>query len=248
MQQDISPRGSQNIWYISHAAVTYAVMTFALWLVFIYVPTAQDEGIIQRIFYFHVSLAFAMFLAFFIVFVASIMYLWKNSPWWDNVALSSVEIGVLFCTLVLITGPIWGRPRWNVWWDWRNPILVLTLVLWLIYIAYLMLRANASDDPKRAHFAAVLGIIGFIDVPIIRWSIEKWSVAPHPGTIVIQKGSTTGLPPSMLLTFLVCLVAFLLLFFYLLRERMSLAQSRYDLEVLRHEIDDSLFDKMRERG
>jgi heme exporter protein C len=177
------------------------------------------------------------FFAFFVVCVASIIYLWKNSDWWDAVALSAAEIGVGFCTLVLITGPIWARPIWGTWWSW-DPTLTLTLVLWLIYVAYLMLRIEAYD-PKRARFAAILGIVGFADVPLIRWSVEKWRTL-HPKPVLMQEGGTTGLTPAMLLTFLVCLVAFLLLFFYLLRERVSIAQSRHALTVLRHKIDEIL--------
>jgi heme exporter protein C len=216
------------------AILTYVVMVLALWLVFVYVPTEKAQGVVQRIFYFHVSSAMTMFLAFFIVFVASIGYLWKHTERWDRVALSAAELGVLFCTLVLLTGPIWARPIWGTWWTW-DPTLTLTLVLWLIYVAYLMLRVDAQDA-QRARVAAILGIIGFIDVPIIRWSIEKWRNL-HPEPVVVQAGGTTGLPPAMMVTFLVCLLAFLLLFFYLMRERVVLAQSRYQLEELRHKID-----------
>lgn len=221
-------------WYGLYSALTYLVMVIALWLVFVYVPTEQVQGIVQRIFYFHVSSAITMFLAFFVVFIASIIYLWNHAVWWDSVAASAAEIGVIFCTLVLITGPIWARPIWGTWWSW-DPTLTLTLVLWLIYVAYLMLRSE-GEEGKRARYAAVLGIIGFVDVPIIRWSVEKWRTL-HPKPVVLQEGGTTGLPPSMLLTFCVCLVAFWLLFFFLLRERFTLVQSRYKLETLRHDVD-----------
>src|SRR5215813_274080 len=220
---------------ILQTSIMYVVMIFAILLVFIYAPNEQMQGIVQKIFYFHVSSSVTAFSAFFFVFVASIMYLWKNAEWWDVVALSAAEIGVVFCTLVLITGPIWGRPIWGTWWSW-DPTLTLTLVLWLIYVAYLMLRIDIHD-PKRARFAAILGIIGFVDVLLIRWSVEKWRTL-HPKPVLIQEGGTTGLTSAMLLTFLVCLGAFLLLFFYLLRERISIAQSRHALEVLRHEIDE----------
>ena len=221
-----------------HAIAIYISMTIAIFLIFTYAPTDKMQGIVQKIFYFHVSSAITMFFAFFVVFVASIMYLWKSSDWWDAVALSAAEIGVVFCTLVLITGPIWGRPIWGTWWSW-DPTLTLTLVLWLIYVAYLMLRIDAHD-PKRARFAAILGVVGFVDVPLIRWSVEKWRTL-HPKPVLIQEGGTTGIESSaMLLTFVVCLGAFLLLFFYLLRERTSIAQSRHALEVLRQEIDDLL--------
>ena len=223
-----------SFWRTAHPMAAYVSMVMALWCVFVYVPTEKVQGIVQRIFYFHVSSAITMFFAFFVVFVASIIFLWKSAPWWDDVASSSAELGVIFCTLVLITGPIWARPIWGTWWSW-DPTLTLTLVLWLIYVAYLMLRADAQD-PKRARYAAVLGIIGFVDVPLIRWSVEKWRTL-HPKPVVIQQGGTTGLPPSMMLTLLVCVTAFLLLFSYLLRERIALAQHRHDLEVLRHKID-----------
>lgn len=227
-------RSGLNRYAIVYAMATYLIMVLALWGVFVYVPTEQAQGIVQRIFYFHVSSAFTMFLAFFIVFLASIVYLWKRLPWWDNVAASAAEIGVVLCTLVLITGPIWARPIWGNWWSW-DPTLTLTLVLWLIYVAYLMLRADTYDE-RRTRFAAVLGIIGFIDVPLIRWSVEKWRTI-HPKPVVIQEGGATGLPPSMLFTFLICLVAFVLLFSYLLRERVSLVRSRHDLERLRHDLE-----------
>src|SRR5215468_6806665 len=220
-----------------HISIMYIVMVFAILLVFIYAPNEQMQGIVQKIFYFHVSSSVTAFLAFFLVFVASIMYLWKNAEWWDAVALSAAEIGVVFCTLVLITGPIWARPIWGTWWSW-DPTLTFTLVLWLIYVAYLMLRLETSDL-KRARFAAILGIGGFVDVPLIRWSVEKWRTL-HPKPVLIQEGGTTGLTFAMLVTFLVCLGAFLLLFFYLLRERASVARSQHALEVLRHEIDELL--------
>src|SRR5438874_5150447 len=216
--------------------ITYTTMLLAIFLVFIYAPTEKMQGIVQKIFYFHVSSAITMSFAFFVVFVASIMYLWKSSDWWDAVAFSAAEIGVVFCTLVLLTGPIWGRPIWGTWWSW-DPTLTLTLVLWLIYVAYLMLRIE-TYDPKRARFAAILGIVSFVDVLLIRWSVEKWRTL-HPKPVLIQAGGTTGLTSAMLWIFLVCLGAFLLLFFYLLRERISIAQSRHSLEVLRHEIDES---------
>src|SRR2546421_4408957 len=222
---------------VFHAIVMYITMNAAIMLVFIYAPTEKMQGIVQKIFYFHVSSAITMFFAFFLVCVASIMYLWKNSDWWDAMALSAAEIGVVFCTLVLITGPLWARPIWGTWWSW-DPTLTLTLVLWLIYVAYLMLRID-THDPKRARFAAILGIVSFVDVLLIRWSVEKWRTL-HPKPVLIQAGGTTGLTSTMLWIFLVCLGAFLLLFFYLLRERISIAQSRHSLEVLRHEIDEML--------
>jgi heme exporter protein C len=124
-----------------------------------------------------------------------------------------------------------------VWWTW-DPTLTLTLVLWLIYVAYLMLRADATDT-NRTRFAAIVGIIGFVDVPLIRWTVTKWRTL-HPKPVVIQEGGATGLPPSMMLTFLISLAACLLLCFFLLRQRMALAQRRHELEALRDEIENGL--------
>ncbi len=229
-----TPTAHKTGWYTLQAAVTYIVMTAALWCVFVYVPTDNDQGIVQRIFYFHVSSATTMSVAFFIVCVASIIYLWKQSQWWDHVALSAAEIGVVFCTIVLITGPIWARPIWNVWWRW-DPVLTLTLVLWLIYVAYLMLRADASDA-NRTRFAAVLGIVGFADIFLIRWAVVKMRTI-HPKPIV---GQPDSMPTSMSMTLYIAMVACVLLFFFLLRERASLEQHRHELETLRDEVENEL--------
>jgi heme exporter protein C len=231
------PRAKCWGWHVVYATATYAMMALALWCVFVYVPTEKVQGIVQRIFYFHVSAALTMFLAFFIVCMSSIIYLWKQTPWWDSVALSAAEIGVVFCTMVLITGPIWARPIWGAWWTW-DPTLTLTLVLWLFYVAYLMLRADVPDA-KRTRVAAILGIVGFVDVPLIRWSVEKWRTL-HPKPVIVQEGGGTGLPPSMMLTFLISLGACVLLCFFLIRERVALAQSRHALDALRDEIDNAL--------
>jgi len=220
---------------VFHAVVLGMTMHAAILLVFLYAPTEKMQGLVQKIFYFHVSAAMTMFLAFFLVCVASVLYLWKHSDWWDALAWSAAEIGVGLCTLVLITGPLWARPIWGTWWSWDST-LTLTLVLWLIYVAYLMLRLE-THTPQRARFAAVVGILGFVDVPLIRWSVEKWRTL-HPKPVLMQEGGTTGLSPAMLLTFLVCVGAFVLLFGYLVRERLSVAQSRHALEILRQEIDE----------
>lgn len=224
--------GHWSFWV--HASVTYVMMALALWCVFIYVPTERAQGIVQRIFYFHVSIAVTMFVAFFVVCVASIVYLWKQTLWWDSVALGAAELGVMFCTLVLITGPIWARPIWGVWWTW-DPTLTLTLVLWLIYVGYLMLRVD-STETNRTRFAAIIGIVGFVDVPLIRWTVTKWRTL-HPKPVVLQEGGGTGLPPSMMITFLVALVACLLLYFFLLQQRVALAQRNHELDSLRDDIE-----------
>src|SRR5438034_8153037 len=150
--------------------LTGLVMLAALAIVFLLVPTEADMGIVQRIFYFHVASAWVAFLGFFLVAGASAVYLWNGSPTADRLAYAAAEVGVLFCTLVLVTGPIWARPIWGVWWTW-DPRLTMTVVLWAIYASYLMLRAFGGGDAALGRYAAVLGIVGVLDIPLIVVSV-----------------------------------------------------------------------------
>jgi heme exporter protein C len=201
-------------------------------MVFFYAPTEKTMGVVQRIFYVHVSSAWVSFLAFFIVMIASIVYLIMDRKKWDNIAHASAELGTLFCTLVLISGPLWAKPAWNVWWtwDWR---LTTTLVLWLMYVAYLMLRRYVKGE-RGARAAAVLGIIAFFDVPFVYFSIRWWRTQ-HP-VPVIMGGSDTGLEPEMKITLLVCLIAFTLLFFYLFQHRVAIERMEDELEQIRRAV------------
>ncbi len=194
-------------------------MIVNLYLIFEFAPEERTMGHVQRIFYFHVPSAWVSFLAFFVVFVYSIGYLWKRDRKYDIVASAAAEIGVIFATLVLVTGPIWARPVWNTWWEW-TPRLTLFLVLWFIYIAYLMLRNFVEGDERVARFSAVFGIVGFIDVPIVYMSIRLWrDIHPSP---VIAGGQGSGLDPDMRITLFFSLFVFTLLFFWLLIQRLRL--------------------------
>lgn len=208
----------------------FLFMVAALFLVFVFVPTEKEMGVVQRIFYFHVPLAWLAFLAFFIVFLSSIFYLWKRKENWDYIANSSAEIGLLFTSLVLITGSIWAKAGWGVWWTW-DARLTTTLVLWFIYLAYLMVRAYAVEEERGARFAAVVGIVGFIDVPIVFLATTLWRTQ-HPGLTIFEE----GLIPAMLLTLLICLVAFTLLYAYLLRRAILLRQLGAEIRRLRQHI------------
>ena len=182
-----------------------------LYMGLLYAPTERTMGAVQRIFYFHLPLAWISFLAFLIVFIGSVIYLVKRSMKWDIVAGAAAEIGVLFSTLVLITGSIWARRAWNAWWVWE-PRLTTMLVMWLIYLGYLMARGAIEGDERRARVSAVMGIVGFINVPIVFMSIHWWRTM-HP--VLINK-ERMGLAVPMLVTLIVCLFAFTMLFFYLL--------------------------------
>ncbi len=212
------------------APALFFSMLAALYAAFVYAPTEATQGDVQRIFYFHVPSAWVAFLAFFVVFGGSILYLWKKDRKWDILASSSAEIGVLFTTMVLLTGPLWGKPIWGTYWSW-DPRLTTTLVLWLIYVAYLMLRAYAGERTKGARMAAVLGIVGFVDVPLIHLSVLWWR-SLHPLPVVIRAGGP-ALPPSMLVSLMVSLLAFTLLYLYLLRERIHLEWMKDEVEALK---------------
>ena len=221
--------------------VLLLAMIINLYLIFMFAPEERSMGQVQRIFYFHVPSAWVAFLAFFVLFVASVRYLWKKERKYDLVANSAGEIGVVFATLVLITGPIWARPVWNTWWQW-SPRLTLFFVLWFIYIAYLMLRNFVEDEEKGARFAAVFGIVGFIDVPIVYFSIRLWNdIHPRP---VIAGGSDSGLHPDMKVTFYFSLFTFTLLFLNLLIHRVQLQKSRVAISEIKKQL--TYYDKISE--
>lgn len=203
--------------------VTLAAIAVALYMALFYAPREATMGDAQRIFYFHVPSAWIGFLSFFVVFCASILYLLKRDRKWDALALSAAEIGVLFTTLVLLTGPLWAKAAWGTYWVW-DARLTTTLVLWLIYVGYLMLRGSV-DETKRAPMSAVIGILGFLDVPIIYLSVTWWRTM-HPALVVSESG---GLEPAMRTTLMVALFSFTLLFAWVLLIRVQLEQKRNNL-------------------
>jgi heme exporter protein C len=194
--------------------VTTLTMLAALWCVFMYAPNERVQGIVQRIFYFHVNSAWAAFLGFFVAAGASGLYLWRGAVEHDRLAQAAVEIGMVFCTMVLVTGPIWARPIWGAWWTW-DPRLTMTIILWTIFAVYLVLRTIGRDDPQIARYAAVLALIGVLDIPLIRISVRLWR-GMHPSVISAPPGKGGLDDPRMVTTLLVALVAFALLFCWLL--------------------------------
>src|SRR5438309_6134408 len=145
-------------------------------------PTEATMGLIQRIFYFHVPFGWSAFVAFAISFVASIAYLRSRTPKWDWLAVSSAEVGVPFVTVVLVTGPIWAKPVWGIWWTW-DARLTSTFVLWVLYLSYLLLRTLVADAERRAVVSAVFGIFAFLDVPLVYMSIRWWRTQ-HPQPVI----------------------------------------------------------------
>ena len=209
--------------------ILIVMVAIAHYMIAIYAPIEREMGIVQKIFYYHVPLAWNAFIGFAVVFFASFRYLVTRDRKWDIRALAAAEVGVLFTTLVLITGPIWAKPVWGIWWTW-DARLTLTLVLWLIYVAYLMLRHYIDNPEKRATLAAVVGIVGFIDVPLVYFAIRWWRTQ-HPQPVILG-GDDSGLDPQMAATLYFCFFTILVLFYYLYRRRIALEQLRDEVEHL----------------
>ena len=196
---------------------SFVTMLLALYGAFLFAQTEQVMGHVQRIFYVHLPLAWISFVAFGHCCWAGIQYLRTGRREWDIVGASAAEIGVLFSTLVIITGSLWARPVWGTWWTW-DPQLVTYLILWLIYVGYLVLRSAAGDDERRARFAAVFAIVGFVDVPLV-WISARYLRALSP---VIFTSHSVGLAPSMAWALLAGLVAWTLVYVVLVRTRIRL--------------------------
>lgn len=185
------------------------------------VPPDATQGDVQRLMYVHVPAAWLAFLSFGVVFVASVAYLRTKRILWDRVAVASAEIGVQFCALTIVLGSLWGRPVWGAWWTW-DPRLTTTAVLLLIYIGYLSLRSVADSPSRRAHWSAVVGTVGFIDVPIVHMSVVWWR-SLHQEATVLRPGAPT-IAGSMLVALLVGFVAFTFAYGYLMAARMRVGR------------------------
>jgi heme exporter protein C len=206
-------------------------MIVALYMAFLQAPREKTMGDLQRIFYFHVPAGMVGLVALAVNFAASLMYLIRKNRWWDSLALSAAELGVMFMTIVLVTGPIWAKPVWLVWWTW-SPRLTSSLLLWMLYAAYLLVRNYIPDPDRRAATSAVFGIVAFIDAPIVWFSIRWWRDL-HPSPMI----ETGGLDPAMRPALWTCVAAFLLLFIYLLRRRLFLETARHEVEMLGRRIE-----------
>lgn len=220
--------------YVLGGATLVGVL-LTIWAAFIYAPTDVLTNDNQRIFYVHVPMAWLSYLAFFMVFIASIGYLWRKDERWDLLARASAEVGVIFTTLVLITGSLWGRPIWGAWWVW-DARLTTTLILWFIYVGYLLLRSYTGRSASGARAAAVLGIIGFLDIPIVHMSVTWWNTL-HPQPIVAVGTAKPNLPPEMLTALLISLLTFTLLYAFLLLQVYRLQKMQSAVQRLRARVE-----------
>lgn len=215
--------------------ITFLLMTAAVYMVFLYAPMERVMREVQKIFYFHVGVAWNGALAFLVVFIVSILYIITRDPKWDRYGMASAEIGLLFATLVLITGPIWGKSAWNTWWTWE-PRLTSTLVIWFIYVAYFLVRGAVTEYHRKATLSAVFGIIGFLNVPIVYYSVHLWRVS-HPMVF----GSTGGgLAPKMLQALIVTVFAFTSLYIYYMQKSLYIETSRRELETIKNTLREEM--------
>ncbi len=206
------------------------LMALSLYMIFMWAPTEQNLGVSQRIFYFHVPLGWLGMVSIVIVAFASIMHLLTGRERWDSLAHSTAEVGLIAATLIIVTGSIWAKPVWGVWWTW-DAKLTTTLILWFIYVGYLMVKAYAPAGSQGRRFASVVALIGAIDAPIIYFATVWWRTA-HPELNIGPLAESGGLDSRMALTFLVSLVAFTVLYVHVLIERYSLKQTANDLDEL----------------
>jgi len=184
-------------------------------------PDESTMHLVQRIFYLHAPCGMVALMAFLVSFVGNVVYLLKRESKWDWLGVASVEVGLVFCTVVLITGPIWAHPAWGVWWAW-DARLTSTLVLWLLYVSYLLLRTTIDDPDRRAVVSAFFGVFSFLDVPLVYGSIWWWRTN-HPQPVVFTSG---GLDPAMRKVFYFSWLSLTCLMVLLIRKR-------YELEALR---------------
>lgn len=216
-------------------AVSAILILVALYLALAGAPEANLKSetgrYAQRIIYFHIATAWVGFLAFFVTFVAGAVYLRTQARKWDMVALASAEIGTVFMLGVLVSGSIWARPAWGVWWVWDER-LTISLIQFLIYVGYLMLRSSVEDPSRRARFAAVYGVVAFASVPVNFVAIRLWRTQ-HPLVFGTESG---GLSPNMMFAFFFCLATFTVWYVTLMWHRIRLERLRDEVEELKQRL------------
>jgi heme exporter protein C len=201
---------------------------------FFIAPEERTMGLIQRIFYFHVSSAWAGFTAFFLCFIGNLLYVWKRDQKYDWLAVSGAEVGLAFTTVVLITGPIWAHPVWGIWWTW-DARLTSTFVLWLLYVSYLLLRSLVDEPDRRALLSSLFGIFAFLDVPLVFGAIRWWRTQ-HPQP-VIMGGQGSGLDPTMKSVFFFSALAMHVFMLFLVAERYALEKMQTETDLLVREVE-----------
>ena len=230
-------------WSLGLTLASGLLMLAALYLALVWAPDAVNleapaERYAQRIFYFHVPSAWIGFLAFIVAAVAAGLYLVTRDQKWDVWGLASVEVGLAFFTMVMLSGPIWAKPTWNVWWTW-DPRLTISTISWLLYIGYLMLRGAVDNPERQARFAAVYALIAAISVPI-NWMAIRWWRTIHPAVVAPGKNSEAmggfGMSDNILLTLLFCVLAFTVFYITLMVHRIRLENLKRRVETVKQQI------------
>lgn len=230
MKRHASERGDLDLVF---AATTGLAMLIAVYTPFLYAPPDRLTPA-QPIFYVHLAMWLPTYFAFILVGVASLAYLWGRESRWDRLARLAAEVGLVFCTLGLATGSIWAKPAWGTWWTW-DPRLTLSLILWIIYATYLLLRGMTTDREQGARLAAILGIAGTANLYLVYKAIYWWG-AIHPAVLRTRTGGS-GLPdPRMRVTLGASIIAFFLLFMWVLRLRVQAAELEEGVEELRAQL------------
>lgn len=211
-------------WLLPASVVTCALGLALVAGAFLYVPADAIQGNVQRIFYIHAPLALCGYLAGAVVALGGLLYLFTRSIYWDVIARCSAEIAVLFTSLVLVTGSLWGKPIWGTWWSW-DARLTTTLILWFIYVGYLMLRSYIAEPERAARYSVLVGVLGAVDIPLVHVSVQWWRTL-HPQGIIDSATGSPALPASMLVVFVIGVVTMLLVYLLLLGLRVSVELAR----------------------
>jgi heme exporter protein C len=216
------------------ATVSVSLVIAAAYAAFFIAPTERTMGVLQRIFYFHAATAWAALDAFFACFVANLLYVWKRQQKYDSLGVASAEVGLVCTTVVLITGPIWAKPAWGIWWTW-DARLTSTFILWLLYISYLLLRSLIEEPERRALLSALFGIFAYIDVPLVFFSIRWWRTQ-HPAPVILG-GPGSGLDPLMNKVFFFNVLAMHVFALFLIAERYVLERMKNEVDFLQREAE-----------
>lgn len=209
-----------------------AFTALAMWMIFVWAPTETNQGAIQRALYVHVPVAWVSMVAIVAVAAFSIIYLVNGREKWDRLAAATAETGVVFGALMLITGIVWARPVWGVWWTGEAK-LTTALILFFVYVAYLMFRAYFPPGTQRRRLAAIIALVGAIDAPIIYWAADLWAEAHPPLVVGPARDEDSALSGDIGLTLLAGVVAFTLVFAVILVERYRIRRAEDDVTALR---------------
>lgn len=223
-------------------AIAFALAALVIYAGYAALFVAPDEATmheVQRIFYMHVPVWIAMYIAISVAFVANVAWLRTRNVKWDGLGVSAVEVTVVCCTIGLISGVLWGRPAWGIWWTW-DARLTSTLILWMLYTSYLLLRGLIEDPQRKATLSAIFGIFASLDAPLVYFSNRLWRTQ-HPAPVFFG-GPDSGIAPEMLKVFLVCMVTIACVAVLLLVDRYRLERLRFECEELRREVESRSLD------